>query len=71
MLRPETFHRNPQLHGHIPVGADKLVVFQFDHISLFPGDRRRNLGEFSRLIRQKNGNCKDPVAEDQPLLYDG
>ena len=33
------------------------------------GDDAGNLAEFSRLIRQLNGNGENPVAENETLLY--
>ena len=54
---------NAELYSRASVRRYELIVLQLDDISVDIGDHACDPGKFARLIRQKNGNCKDSVSE--------
>ena len=71
MLGAKALERNTEFHCRAAVRCHKLVVLQLDDVALLCGNRCRNLGQFSRLIRQKYRHGEDTVAENESLLYHG
>ena len=71
MVSAERFESDAQFNCRIAVDGDKLVVFQFDDISVGLGDNTGDAVEFTGLVRQKDGNGKDPVSKDKALLDHG
>ncbi len=69
MLRAKSFHCDLEFHRRVPVGGHKLVMFELDHIAVLLRDNACHTAQFTRLIRQKHRYGKNPVPEDQPLLY--
>ena len=67
MLGSECLHRDTQLHSRIPVGADKLIMFQFDDISFFVCNDRCHSYQFARLVRKKHCNRENTVSLDHNL----
>ena len=69
MLRSEGFQCDPKLYRSTSVNRYKLIMLQLDDIAALLCDHICHSGQFTRLIRQKNRYGKDPVTQDQSLLY--
>ena len=69
MICSECFHSDPKFYGCISVGTYKLVMIQFDNITLIFSDHTCNTYQFTWLIRNKYGYGKDTVTLDQSVLY--
>ena len=67
----ECFHSDPKFYGCISVCAYKLVVIQFDNVTLVLGDDTGYAYEFAWLVRDKDGNGEDSVTLDEAVLYYG
>ena len=69
VIGTKTLQCNPKFNCGIPVRGNKLIVFEFDDISLLFCQCLGNFRQFSRLIRKQYRNGKDTVTENQSLLY--
>ena len=71
MFFAEGFHGDDQLHGAVPVHADKLVVLQLDDISFGVGNDSGDFVELSRNIREPYRDSEDSGPLDETVLYNG
>ena len=71
MVGAKCLHGDPKLYSCISVGAYKLVVIQFDDISLVLGDDACNTYQLAWLVRDEDGYGEDTVTLDQAVLYNG
>ena len=69
MLRAESFHGDPELHGGVAVDADELVVLQTDHVSVLLCEDRGDPRQLARLVRQEYRDCKDPVQKSKLVSF--
>ena len=71
MLRSKGFYGDFQLHSHISVDGNELVVLQLDYITVLFCDYRRYLAQSARLIRKKDRYSEYSVSHDETLTDDG
>ena len=69
MIGSKCFQCHTKLHSRIPVNTYKLIMFQFDHISLLFCNRLCHFYQFTRFIRKKYRYREDTVSLDQSVLY--
>ena len=69
MVGAKCFHGDPKLYSCISVGAYKLVVIQFDDISLIFSDDAGYPYELTWLVRDEDGDGEDSVSLDEAVLY--
>ena len=68
MLCSVCFQCYLKFHCLVTVGADKLVVIQFDDVALVFCNDGCNTYQFTRLVRDQDRNSKDSVSLDQTML---
>ena len=71
VIGSECFHGDSKFHSCISVGAYKLVVIQFDDISLIFSDDAGYSYELTWLVRDEDGDSEDSVSLDETVLYNG
>ena len=71
MVGAKCLHGDPKLYSCISVGAYKLVVIQFDDISLIFSDDAGYSYELTWLVRDEDGDSEDSVSLDETVLYNG
>ena len=65
----ESFNCNTKFYGCFTIDADKLIVFQFDNISVCFCNDGSYAHKFARSVRKKYGYGKDTASLDKSLLY--
>ena len=65
VIRSKCFQCDLQLYGCIAVRAYKLIVIQFDDISLFICNNGCHTNQLSCFVRKQNRYGKDTVSLDQ------
>ena len=68
MLRSKCFHCDSKFHSSISICADKLIVLQFDYISVFIRNGSCNTYKLTGFIRKKYRYSEDSVSENKSLL---
>ena len=61
MLGSESLQRNLQFHRCISVDGNKLIVLQFDNISVDPGNDSGYTAKLAGLVGKKYGDRKNSV----------
>ena len=60
---------DPQLHAALAIDIDKLVVLQFDDVSIFPGYNGGDPQQFAGAVGKMYGEGKYASAVNQPVLH--
>ena len=69
MLLAVRLDGHAQLDRRVPVGRDKLVVLELDHVAVLLGDHAGHAHQHARAVGEQHAHGEDAAALDEAVLH--